>query len=192
MISYIKGKTILKKEKFIIVETSSGLGYKIKTSNKLIKNINLNEEVSLFIYSHIREDAFDLFGFENIENLEFFETIISVKGIGPKIGLEILNFDTSLIKKAIIEKNSSIISQIPGIGKKSAERIILELKEKINIENISEDLDTNFSNEEQEEIIHALINLGYDRKKVINGLSKIPKEIKSEEEKIKYFLQNRV
>lgn len=191
MIAYIKGKVLLKKEKFIILETESNIGYKIKISTNLIEKSQENEFLELFIHSHIREDAFDLYGFKNMQELDFFETIISVKGIGPKIGLEIINFDTNKIKKAIIEKDSSVISLIPGIGKKSAERIILELQGKIDIQNLSDLKNNEILENNSEDIIIALTQLGFNRTQVVNGLSKIPKNIKTEEEIITYFLKNK-
>jgi len=192
MIAYIEGVLLVKREKYSIINTKNDIGYKVKLKSSYSNNLKENSKVSLFIYSHIREDAFDLFGFETIEELDFFETLLSVKGIGPKVAMEIINFDINLIKTAIIEKNHAIISKIPGIGKKSAERIILELKEKVNIDTISNfNSSINLENENSEDLIFALVNLGFNRNHVVNTLSKIPNEIKTDEEKIKYFLQNK-
>ncbi|MDX9971322.1 MAG: Holliday junction branch migration protein RuvA [Candidatus Gracilibacteria bacterium] len=192
MIAYLKGKPLSINERSIILETN-GVGYKVKTPKKNLNKLNLNEEISFYIHSHIKEDAFDLYGFENEKEIEFFELLISVKGIGPRTGLEIMNEEMWEIKKAILEKDSKFISKIPGIGKKSAERIILELENKIEPDEsfykktvVKKD---NKSEEKFEDIIIALTKMGFSRNQVINGLSKIPKEIQKEEEIISKFLR---
>ncbi|MDX9971332.1 MAG: Holliday junction branch migration protein RuvA [Candidatus Gracilibacteria bacterium] len=192
MIAYLKGKILSISEKSLILETN-GVGYKVKTAKKILNRLTLNEEISLFIHSHIKEDAFDLYGFENEKEIDFFELLLSVKGIGPRTGLEIMNEEMSDIKNAILSKDSKFISKIPGIGKKSAERIILELENKIEVD---ESLfkkpvvkSNNNTDEKFEDIIFALTKMGFSRNQVVNGLSKIPKEIQKEEEIISRFLR---
>ena len=90
MIGSIKGTIILQKDKFILVETN-GVGYKINISTDTISNFQKNKDIFLWIHTHIREDSFDLYGFINYEELEFFEMLINVSGIGPKGALSILN-----------------------------------------------------------------------------------------------------
>lgn len=192
MIAYLKGNVLSISEKALILETN-GVGYKIKTAKKILNSLSLNEETNLFIHSHIKEDAFDLYGFENEKEINFFELLLSVKGIGPRIGLEIMNEKIEDIKNAILTKDSKFISKIPGIGKKSAERIILELENKIEVDfPISEisvvKSDDNLE-EKFEDIIFALTKMGFSRNQVVNGLSKIPKEIQKEEDIISRFLR---
>jgi holliday junction DNA helicase RuvA len=190
MICYLKGNVLKKFEKTIFLE-NSGVGYKIKIPTKILNEITENNESEFFIHSHIREDAFDLYGFNTINELNFFETLLSVKGIGPKIALEIVNVDINSIKSAILNKDIGIISSIPGIGKKTAERIVLELKNKVEIDDISNLRPSQgLSNDISDDIMEALLKMGFQRAKIIGTLSKLPDDFKSEEEIISYFLKN--
>src|SRR3989344_8302402 len=138
MIGSIKGKIILKTEKFLIVETS-GVGYKISVSpDVLSKTKKTGEparaggEISLWIHTHVREDAFDLYGFLDRQELEFFEMLINVSGIGPKGALVILGVATiNTLKRAISTGDIGYLTKISGIGKKTAEKIVIELRDKL-------------------------------------------------------------
>jgi len=185
MIAYIKGEIIKKTEKSIIINTGT-IGYLVNINKNIISEIQENQETELYIHSHIREDTFDLYGFNNYEELEFFKTLISISGIGPKVGLEMLNISPNKLKSAIINEDVTFICTIPGIGKKTAQRIILELKGKVQIDNIEELKDLSIN----EDIIEALINLGYQRKHIVKTLEKAPENIEKEEELITFFLQN--
>jgi Holliday junction DNA helicase RuvA len=188
MISYIKGKILKKNEKFLIINTGN-LGYTIHINKKLLSTINSENELELFIHSHIKEDAFDLYGFSNYEDLEFFKTLISVSGIGPKVALEILNTDINEVKSAILNEDTAFISKTPGIGAKTAKRLILELKDKIPEEHLIRGHQT-ITKTGNEDIISALTQIGFQRQEIVKTLEKIPKEIKGEEEIIQYFLKN--
>src|SRR3989338_1411815 len=117
MIGSIKGKIILKTEKFILVETK-GVGYKINVSPEILsKTHKKNEEIFLFVHSHVREDMFDLYGFLSLEELEFFEMLLNVSGIGPKSALTILNIaNIETLRKAIGTGDTSYLTKISGIG----------------------------------------------------------------------------
>lgn len=162
------------------------------------KNSNHQDQhqIELFIHSNIREDAFDLYGFTTYSDLIFFKTLISVSGIGPKSALEILNNDTNKIKAAILNEDSEYLCKIPGIGQKTAKRLILELKNKIEIDDISSlenssNLGKSSSNfEPHPDAIDALVRLGYQRHQVTKTLRNIPTEITAAEEVITYFLKN--
>jgi Holliday junction DNA helicase RuvA len=192
MIAYLKGKILSISEKSLILLTN-GVGYKVKTNRKILENLKPEKEIELFIYSHIKEDAFDLYGFQNEKEIEFFELLLSVKGIGPRLGLEIMNMDENETKNAILLKDSKTLSKIPGLGKKTAERIILELQGKITTEELSLLSNVEKTNDTDsgvfDDITTALTKMGFSRNQVVNGLSKIPKEIKKEEEIISRFLR---
>ncbi len=188
MIAYLRGKTLKINENSIIIDTGN-IGYLVKTNKNLISDIKTDEEIKVFIYSHIREDVFDLYGFTSYQELTFFKQLISVNGVGPKAGLEILNTNIDQIKTAIIEENVAFITKTPGIGKKTAERLILELKNKIEITNLSrtnQPINTNI----KDDIIDALVNLGFSKHQITKTLSDIPESIKKEEEIISFFLKN--
>ena len=144
----------------------SGVGYKIYTSYTTLESAELNKECLVYTYTHIREYIFDIYGFKTNEELSTFLLLISVSGVGPKAALSILSFmPTEVFAKAVVTNDISAITKSPGIGKKTAERIVLELKEKI--EKTFEPGDIEISNKYEEtnevvkEAIDALIVLGY-------------------------------
>lgn len=214
MIAYLKGTILKKTEKGIILDTGN-VGYLVYVPATLLANLQENSrktsevpstgknskhqdhyQIELFIHSNIREDAFDLYGFSTYSDLTFFKTLISVSGIGPKSALEILSNDTNKIKAAILNEDSAYLCKIPGIGQKTAKRLILELKNKIEIDDISSlGNSSNFSklasnSEAHPDAIDALIRLGYQRHQVTKTLRGIPVEITKAEEVITYFLKN--
>lgn len=176
MIGSIKGKLILKTDKFVIIETN-GIGYKINVSPdtiiKFIQNKNeTDNNVSLWTHLHVREDALDLYGFIEKEELDFFEMLISVSGIGPKGALTILGVASiQIIKKAISSNDTSYLTKISGIGRKTAEKIIIELRDKIT----EDDNGTNLRNEL--DALEALRSLGYSQNEARDVLKKIPGEM---------------
>lgn len=123
--------------------------------------------------------------------LEFFKTLMNVNGIGPKLGLEILSHDPAKVKSAIIDKDIDVLSKIPGIGKKTAERIIVELKNKIDIADIDlTRIHATLDDSKHDEAVEALLGLGYQRFEIIKILKKLPDNLKQTEEVITYFLRN--
>lgn len=162
------------------------------------KNSNYKDHhpLELFIHSNIREDAFDLYGFKTYSDLTFFKTLISVSGIGPKSALEILSNDTNKIKAAILNEDSAYLCKIPGIGQKTAKRLILELKNKIELDDISNLGDhsnlskSNTPSDPHPDAVDALLRLGYQRHQVTKTLRGMPVEITQAEEVITYFLKN--
>lgn len=186
MISHIKGKIILKKEKFIIVSTGN-VGYKIFT---LSNSSEVGEEVEFFVHLNVREDALTLFGFSKYEDLELFELLISVSGIGPKTGLGVLSLaDSKTIKIAIAREDSSILTRVSGIGKKTAERIILELKNKFTITDADRSEEKGKEINDHSDALEALVSLGYSSYQAKKTLSEISPEIKDVGERIKMALK---
>lgn len=193
MIAYLKGNVLKKIEKGIILDTGN-VGYLVHPPAALLESLKESQAVELFIYSNIREDAFDLYGFENYNQLTFFKTLLSVSGIGPKTGLEIMNGDVQKIKLAILNEDHNYIKKVPGIGEKTAKRMILELKSKIEMEDISalgnSSNKTLTSSEPHPDATEALLRLGYQRQQVTKTLRNMPTEIIEAEEVITYFLKN--
>lgn len=191
MISYLKGTIIDKDEKTVTLLTNSGVGYLIFIPKHLLPTAEIGKETVLYIYTHIREDEISLFGFEKNEERSFFKLLISVNGIGPKIGLEILSVPLATVISAIINEDHSTLTTIPGLGKKTAERIILELKQKIEqFEQFHYIDQVKHTPHINEEIIHALIGLGYARRDIIEVLKNFKPETNKPEEAVRYFLQN--
>jgi len=171
MIGSIRGKIILKTEKFLIVETG-GVGYKINISpDTLAKIQKINGEVFFFIHTHVREDTLDLYGFLDREELEFFEMLINVSGIGPKGALAILGIASiETLKKAIGTGDISYLTKISGIGKKTAEKIVIELRDKMGEEKEGSSLQGEL------DALEALKSLGYSQNEAREALKKVTRE----------------
>ena len=193
MIAYLKGKLVVKTDTYIIIEVS-GIGYKIYMTKKALDLLSENKEVKVYTYLKVREDDISLFGFNTKEELRMFELLISVGGIGAKSAIAILsNITPSRFALAVITNEVNTLKKLPGIGPKTAGRIVLELKDKIKTEEAMEqEVDSDEANlvkdeEDMEDLIQALQVLGYRRYEI----SKILKKIKSEtlEDKIKEALQ---
>lgn len=186
MISYIEGK-ILKKELTHLIVLSAGIGYKVNIGFETYENVkDEKQSVKLFCYDHIRDDAHELFGFLEYDQLKFFELLLTVQGVGPKVAATIINrLNISRVKEAIIQNDSATISSAPGIGAKVANRIILELKGKIS----ADDLSVLSSSPDFGETLDALVSLGYKANEVKKILQKMPKNIKDSGEKVKWALR---
>ena len=175
MISQINGKLISLNEGFVIIELG-GLGLKVNMSTSSIRNFKLNEIISIVTHMHVREDSLDLFGFINESSKKLFLMLISISGIGPKLGMTILSgIEPEKLKTCIISGDVKTLTSISGVGAKTAKRIIIELKDKFS--NV-DDENLGFNDEKDSEIsnniLNALISLGYseiDSKKAIEKLN---------------------
>jgi Holliday junction DNA helicase RuvA len=157
MIGHLRGKLFSKKPSNIIIDVN-GVGYEVNVPISILSSLpNEGEEVFISIHTYVREDAITLFGFANIEERRLFKALISVSGIGPKIGLSILSsMSANDFLNALASEEVSLLTKIPGLGKKTAQRLILELKGKLP--KTAEAKDMGF-----EDALSALINLGYKR-----------------------------
>ncbi len=183
MIAYLSGKIILNKPGYVILDTG-GVGYKVNVNNL---DIGEKNNAELFIYEHIREDLNELYGFKSFDHLELFTKLISVNGVGPKVAMTILTVgEAGKISEAIVGGNISFFQAIPGIGKKVAAKIILELKSKIATLDSSSVIN---QMNENEEVFEALTTLGYKNSEISKMLSKSPSNL-TPEEKIKWCLKN--
>lgn len=193
MFAYLKGNIQFKSEEYVVMEVN-GIGYKIFMSKKSIDELEENREVKVYTYLKVREDDLSLFGFKTNEELHMFELLISVGGIGAKSAITILsNITPSRFALAVITNDVNSLKKLQGIGLKTAQRIILELKDKIKTEeailandNTKLEEEAN-SEEDQEELIQALQVLGYRRYEINKVLSKIKSE--NLEDKIREALQ---
>ncbi|MBI5254432.1 Holliday junction branch migration protein RuvA [Candidatus Falkowbacteria bacterium] len=172
MIAYIKGKIKFKGENFVVLE-NNGIGYQIFIPQELLLKIEIGDAMEFFMHQHVREDALQLFGFATAEELKLFELLISISGIGPKTGLGVLSVaKVGDIKSAIINQDASILKKVSGIGAKMAERIILELKNKVaGIVGVG-DIKSKEEMGADADAIDALVALGYAREKAREVLKK--------------------
>lgn len=172
MIGSIRGKVTLKTEKYILVETG-GIGYKVSVSTDTISKTNkIDGEIFLFIHTHVREDAFDLYGFLTHEELEFFEMLIGVSGIGPRGALAILGISSiETLSKAISTGDTSYLTKISGIGRKTAEKIVIELRDKVGKESAGASLQGEL------DALEALKALGYSQNEAREALKKVSPDL---------------
>lgn len=177
MIAFVKGKLSKKTPESVIIETN-GIGYGIFISlNTFYKLPAHGEEISLHTYTHVREDCLQLFGFSNENEKRLFHLLRGVAKIGPRLALNILSGITPIeLREAILSGDQFRISQVPRVGKKTAERIILELKDRVMdipvplAERVP--VDDRFR-KEVDDALEALLVLGYSKKVAENALSKI-------------------
>ncbi|AOY76936.1 Holliday junction branch migration protein RuvA [Clostridium formicaceticum] len=187
MFEYIRGKVsdvILDK---IVVEVG-GIGYRIHSSIHSATMAKPGETITIFTHFIVREDEMSLYGFTTKEELSMFQKLISVSKVGPKVGAAVLSTYTSAkLANFIINNDIQSISKVPGVGKKTAERIILELKDKVTHYAIEED-DIAIETPSSYEVVEALMSLGYNRQEAQKAFDRIKEEKLSVEEMIKKAL----
>lgn len=185
MYEYIKGKYMGINKDYIIIENNN-IGYKIFTSGATMAEMpGINDEVMLYLEQIVREDFIGLYGFKDREELEMFKLLLSISGVGAKAALSLLSISRiNNLKYAIIMEDDKHLCRAPGIGKKTAGRIILELKEKIKKEDIMsgvdiqegfEDLQPTVNTNTVGEALGALLALGYSEKEAETALKQVDK-----------------
>lgn len=193
MIAFLKGKVEFKTNTFIVIDVN-GVGYKVFMTESVIQSIEKNQDIKVFTYMRVMEDDMSLYGFMNNEELAMFELLISVGGIGAKSGIAILsNIEPSAFALAVITDDVAKLKKLPGIGPKTAQRIILELKDKIKTEQALEDSSTMDAkaqmDDNTQDAIDALQVLGYNRKSIEKALEGLNTKDMSIEEIIKQGLK---
>ena len=181
MISYIRGELAAIEEEKVIVDVN-GVGYGVYMPGQSMNMLpQIGEEVKLHTYMNVREDAMQLFGFLTRDDLKVFKFVIGVSGIGPKGGLSILShMSPDDLRFAVISHDVKAISGAPGIGKKTAEKLIIELKDKLSIEEVLERQTETSStvasagtNQSQVEAAQALVSLGYGNTESMKAVKKV-------------------
>lgn len=187
MISYLKGKIINKGNGFVIIEVNS-IGYKVFVNTSLYADFKVGETRDAYTHQHVREDALDLFGFKSMDELELFELLISISGVGPKTALGVLAIGSvNEIRESIAHGDSELLTKVSGIGKKTAERVVLELKDKMSYVETKTGThgERNFSSDE----IDALMALGYSLNDAREALRMVDSSIKNPGQRIKEALR---
>lgn len=178
MISFIKGTAHILKEGMIVLE-NNGIGYKINVSNRVFEHIYKNREnIKIFTFMNVKEDNISLFGFLSLEELEVFEKLISVSGVGPKGAISLLDvMKPQDIIMAIITSDVNLLSKGQGIGKKTAQRIALELKDKVSsIDAINQDTEEVIDEDYEDDIketVEALTILGFTKQEIIKVINSL-------------------
>jgi Holliday junction DNA helicase RuvA len=161
MIAHLRGKLIAKHPNQAIVE-AAGVGYDVNISVSTFSELPaLGAEVAMFVHTHVREDALTLFGFLRAPEKQLFEKLISVSGIGPRLAITILSgMQADAAVAAIRGNNVAALTRVPGIGKKTAERMVLELRDKLEAFGVAA---ATTASPVEEDVLSALVNLGYNR-----------------------------
>ena len=184
MIGYLSGKIQLVRENSIIL-SANGVGYKVSIGSDLISRLHLGEEAELYIYTQVREDILALYGFESADELDFFELLIGVSGIGPKAALGILSVaPMEKIRLSIVSQDPTLLSSVSGIGKKTAEKVVIELKNKVGATGSIFDHKEN----KAEDVYGALLQLGFKPHEASSALADIPDGCTTNEDRWKYCL----
>ena len=174
MIDQLKGKLISHNDSYLVIEVG-GLGIKVNIPKTSSKNFKMNEVMSFSTYLHVREDVLDLYGFENESDRSLFLMLISISGIGPKLGLTIISgLAPEKLKIKIISGDVKALTSIPGVGAKTAKRIIIELKDKFsNIDSETLGFEDEIDSKIYKDVISALDGLGYKEKESKKALKQL-------------------
>ncbi len=185
MIGYLTGRSFETIEGNLILDVQ-GVGYLVAVTEATLDWSQTQGEVGLWIHTIVRENSLDLYGFESQNQLYFFRKLLEVSGIGPKSALGIIGLaSTDTLYQALVSENTAFLTSVPGIGKKTAERMCIELRDKLK-DYVRET--TINVNEDDSDVIDALVALGYSPAQAYQALSKIPTDINDMHEKIKSAL----
>lgn len=187
MIGFLRGKIDTFRFGLIYLDVNN-VGYKVFVSPQIkIAEPALGKNIKLYIYENIRDDCYDFYGFLEFYELELFQKLISVNGVGPKAAMNIMSVaESEKIIEAIETEDISFFVAIPGIGKKAATKIILDLKSKISLDASAKIIG---KLEESDGIIEALISLGYQKAEIQKIVHKMPKDLEDDQAKIRWALK---
>ncbi|HAL63241.1 MAG TPA: Holliday junction branch migration protein RuvA [Clostridiales bacterium] len=184
MYYYIKGELAIKGDNFAVID-NGGVGYKLYTSAKTLGSFREGDRVTLYTYLNVHEDVFDLYGFASEEEHTMFINLLSVSGVGPKAALAVLSVMTPKeLALAVMTKDTKLLTKAQGVGAKMAQRIVLELLDKLKNSDIVPDesnAQSVISTDAQSEAVSALMVLGYSQNDAKNAVSGIDDTLKTEE-----------
>ncbi len=185
MISTLKG-TVSHKDLNLVILDVGGVGYKVFTTTDTALDAIPGSPFFLWTYLSVRENALDLFGFSTREMLDIFELLIGISGIGPKTALGILNVATpEMLRQAVANDDTSYLTKVSGIGKKNAEKIVLELRDKLVT--TTADFAPNLKSEG--DVLAALVSLGYSDREARDAAKKVSKDVVGTSERVKQALK---
>ncbi len=186
MIARLEGIIVYSTDKYMIIDVS-GVGYKVNVTSETLTSSLLGDHVSFWIHTAVRENSIDLYGFKNTNEMSFFELLLDVSGIGPRSALSILaiaSIDT--LKRAIATGDTGYLNKVSGIGKKTAEKIIIELRDKL--QDYKSDGEPGLLRDESD-ILEALKSLGYSQNEARDALKQVPPTTIGTNARIKEALQ---
>jgi Holliday junction DNA helicase RuvA len=187
MISKLDGKIVYVSEKFLVINVV-GVGYKVSSTSDILTTAKIDNDISLWIYTAVRENAIELYGFRNMDELSFFELLLDVSGIGPRSALGILGIaPIETLRRAIATGDTTYLNKVSGIGRKTAEKIIVELRDKFAM--YKDDSLSDGEIRDEEDVLEALKSLGYSQNEARDALKKISNETKGANARIKEALR---
>ena len=185
MIGSVSGTVQALRGAYCIVRCS-GIGYKVAATKHTIASLSIGSEAAFWTHLAVREDALDLYGFTSEEDLRFFELLLTVSGIGPKSALAVLDATSiETLRSAVTHGKAEYLTKMSGVGRKTAEKIVLELKDKVGVaaEGTQESL------KGDEEALEAMRSLGYTQNEARDALRKVPAEIETGKERLREALK---
>jgi Holliday junction DNA helicase RuvA len=191
MIRLVRGLVVAKGRDFLVVDVGTatgGIGYKVTVPDVVALRTNLNSTITLHTYMQVREDAQILFGFENEDELGMFEMLLGVNGVGPKVAMATLSvMNPEMLRMALANEEPALIARVPGVGKRTAEKIVLELKGKVKstatgLAGMVTMVDADM------EVVEALIALGYSVVESQRAVQGLPKEVTGVEDRLRLAL----
>ncbi len=189
MIGYLAGTVKTVRKNYLIIATDH-VGYKVFVTPQISLNTESGKPISLYTHTYVREDQLALYGFSTLSELDFFEMVLGVTGIGPKLAMSIMSLaDLEMIKSGILNEDPTVFTKVSGVGRKTAERLIMELKEKIVEEVPSGKEEFKELSQTHADVIDVLLALGYSRSEARRALASLPRDIASSEDKIREALR---
>lgn len=189
MIGFLTGTVKAIRKNYLIVATDH-VGYKVFVIPALSLGTDVGKPIDLYIHTYVREDQLTLYGFPSVKELEFFELLISVSGVGPKMALAILSTaDLDIVRSGIVNADVNVFTKVSGVGKKTAERLILELKGKIDPESGDDGEILSKLSRESAEVVDVLMALGYSKSEARNALSAVPKDVSNSDQRVREALR---
>jgi holliday junction DNA helicase RuvA len=186
MISQLEGKIVGIKGNTVTLMVG-GVGYQVFLSAYTLGKVAGQERTLFYIHTHVREDMLALYGFLNEEELDMFELLISISGIGPKVALSILSIaDVKTIRTAVVNQDSSILTRVSGVGKKTAERVIMELQNKVDAVGVEDQASALAG----QDALEALASLGYSVTEAREALKSVPPDVTDVSARIRQALRN--
>ncbi len=184
MIGYLEGTVVLVKSGSVVVNVNN-VGYEVFLPQRILLEQTAGKKAAFYIHTHLTENNLRLYGFGSNEELNLFELLLNVSGIGPKNALAVLNYGVEKVKQAITQAEVNFFTQIPRLGTKNAQKIIIELKNKIGA---IRELDLKMDGQNKE-LTDTLGSMGFSRSEIVQVLQNMPVEIKALKEQIRFALK---
>lgn len=181
MIGSLRGRVLEVHASFLLLETG-GVGYAVKASSGLLSTVKAGEDRFFYVHDHVREDARDLYGFASWSEQEFFEKLLGISGVGPKVALTLMSAGPiGQVKAAVMQGDLALLTSVPGVGKKTAQKIILELKGLL--------VEAEEAVPGDSEVVEALVTLGYPAQQAREALKQVPAAVAGIPDRIREALK---